>query len=314
MLYHESSDEMFISNKKIIRTNDCHTIMEIKALISSTLLFLMILIFGCNKPYVKLTDENAYYGDLDDNLKIETSNATYYFRKSGGGFSGVIDLEGNDWIGHSKAPKSSGMWRGLPNTNIPGWRPEETGTVTKIVSEAYDRLTISCEKNDYECTWTFFPDHATMTVINADSNYYFSYEGAPNGQFDTTTNYFFRPDLRVKHFLGKPSEETDIINQGSESWEWCYFGDTKTNRALFFIHHEDDLLTDYYRPLGEMTVFGFGRSGSANELLEKVPQKFTIGFCRDTAYQFISAEIRNIVEVEGTAYKNNNLVAKIGIW
>jgi hypothetical protein len=50
---------------------------------------------GCTRPYVKLTDENARFGDLDGHLKIETSNATYFFRKVGGGFSGIIDDEGS---------------------------------------------------------------------------------------------------------------------------------------------------------------------------------------------------------------------------
>jgi len=265
-------------------------------IILSTVISLMIIVPGCNKPYVKLIDENAFYGDLDDNLRIETSNATYYFRKSGGGFSGIIDSEGKDWINHSKAPKSSGMWRGIPNTNIPGWRPEESGTETKIILKEQKKLKISCEKNNYECTWTFYPDHVTMTVIKADSNYYFSYEGAPNGLFDTSTNYFFRPDIGGRHFLGQPTEETDIKSMPSENWEWCYFGDTKTKRAFFFIHHEDDLIPDYYRPLGDMTVFGFGRTGNANENLIVVPQNFTIGFYPDTAYQVISDKIKNIVE------------------
>ena len=181
------------------------------SIIFSIVISLMIMVQGCDKPYVKLTDENAFYGDLDDNLKIETSDATYYFRKSGGGFSGIIDSEGNDWINHSKA-------------------------------------------------------------------------------------YLFRPDIGGRHFLGEPTEETDIKSKPLESWEWCYFGDTKTKRAFYFIHHEDDLLPDYYRPLGEMTVFGFGRTGNANENIIVVPQNFTIGFYPDTAYQVISDKIRNIVE------------------
>ena len=270
--------------------------MKNTSIIVSSIISLIIVLPGCNKPFVKLTDENAFYGDLDGNLKIETSNATYYFRKSGGGFSGIIDSEGNDWISHSEAPKSSGMWRGIPNTNIPGWRPEQSGTETKIILQEEKKLKISCEKNNYKCTWTFYPDHATMTVLEADSNYYFSYEGAPNGLFDTTTNYLFRPDIGKRHYLGKPTEETDIKSLPSENWEWCYFSDTKTNRAFYFIHHEDDLIPDYYRPLGEMTVFGFGRTGNANENLITVPQKFTIGFCPDTTYQVISEKITNIVE------------------
>ncbi len=83
-------------------------------------------------------------------------------------------MEENDWISHCKAPKSSGMWRGLPNTNVPGWRPEESGTEAKIILMGQDKLIIFCGKNNYKCTWTFYPDHATMTVIKADSNYYFS--------------------------------------------------------------------------------------------------------------------------------------------
>lgn len=247
------------------------------------------------KPFVKLTDENAFYGDLDNHLKIETSKATYFFRKSGGGFSGLIDVEGNDWISHSKSPKSAGVWRGLPNTNIIGWRPELSGTETKIIARESDKLIISCEKNNNKCTWTFYPDHATMTVIKADSNYYFSYEGAPNGKFDKSTNYFFRPGLGKRHFLGHPTEETDIKALPLENWEWCYFGDTKTKRSFFLIHHEDDLIPDYYRPLEYMTVFGFGRSGNATENLAKVPQRFSIGFCKDTTYQVLSEKIKHIV-------------------
>ncbi|MEX1239988.1 MAG: hypothetical protein WEB30_09725 [Cyclobacteriaceae bacterium] len=251
---------------------------------------------GCTQPYVKLTDENASYGDLDGHLKIETSNATYFFRKAGGGFSGIIDKEGKDWISHSDAPKSSGMWRGIPNTNVPGWRPEQSGTETRVILQEDDKIVISCEKNNYRCTWTFYPEYATMNVIEADSNYYFSYEGAPNGKFDTTSNYFFRPDKQIRHFLDKPSDETDIKAQPSENWEWCYFSDTNTKKALFFIHHEDDVFPDYYRPLPDMTVFGFGRTGNADENLTEVPQSFTIGFSSDTTFQVVSDKVRDIVE------------------
>lgn len=164
--------------------------MKFSAVIIFTTLSLITLLSCCARPFVKLTEENAFYGGLDGNLKIETPQTTYYFRKSGGGFSGIIDAEGKNWISHSNAPKSSGMWPGLPNTNIPGWRPEQSGTETKIILKERDKLVISCEKNNYKSTWTFFPDYATMSVIKADSNYYFSYEGAPNGKFDPTTTTF----------------------------------------------------------------------------------------------------------------------------
>jgi len=268
--------------------------MKVKSIIF-VLIVMILFLASCKKSFVKLTDKNSFYAGLDDHFKIETSNATYFFRKSGGGFSGIIDSEGNDWIGHSSATKSEGKWRGLPNTNIIGWRPEQSGTETKIISQAKDKLVILCEKNNNKCTWTFYHDHATMTVIKADNNYYFSYEGAPYGKFETTTNYLFRPDIGKRHFLGQPTEQTDIKAMPSESWEWCYFGDTKTNRALFFIHHEDDVIPDFYRPLGQMTVFGFGRTENASENIKDVPQNFTIGFSADTTCQVIADKVRRIV-------------------
>ena len=259
-------------------------------------ILLMVLVAGCSRQFVKLTAENVSYGGLDGNLKIETSRATYYFGKQGGGFTGIIDKDGKDWIGHSSAKGPTGQWRGIPNTNIPGWSPEESGTRTTIITEEQNKLVISCEKKGYECTWTFYPDHATMNMLKADSNYYFSYEGTPNGKFDTISSYFFRPDLNKRYFMGRTSPETDIKTLPSENYEWCYFGDTNTKRAFYLVHHEDDSIPDYYRPMNGMTVYGFGRTGKSNENLTKVPQHFSLGFCRDTAYQYISKEIGRIVK------------------
>jgi hypothetical protein len=43
--------------------------MKKTIILVSTVISLVIMVPGCNKPYVKLTDENAFYGDLDDNLR-----------------------------------------------------------------------------------------------------------------------------------------------------------------------------------------------------------------------------------------------------
>ena len=268
----------------------------ISTLYFCVIISVMVSLVGCDKPYVRLTKVNVSYGDLDGNMKIETSSATYFFREQGGGFTGIIDRDGKDWIGHNNGKGPIGQWRGIPNTNIAGWRPEKSGSKTKIILQTPDKLVLSCEKGGYECTWTFFPDHATMNVLKADSNYYFSYEGAPNGKFDTITSYFFRPDLNKRYFMGRTSPETDIKMLPSENYEWCYFGDTNTKHAFYMVHHEDDSIPDYYRPMNGMTVYGFGRTGKSNENLTKVPQHFSIGFCADTTFYFISNSIRKIVK------------------
>jgi hypothetical protein len=56
------------------------------------------------------------------------------------------------------------------------------------------------------------------------------------------------------------------------------------------------MFPDYYRPLPDMTVFGFGRTGSAEENLTEVPQSFTIGFSSDTTFQVIADRVIDIVE------------------
>jgi hypothetical protein len=254
-----------------------------------------LILLSCSKEQVRIVDEDASYGGLDGHLKIETPAATYFFRKEGGGFSGVLDRDGIDWIGHSDQDKSAGQWRGIPNTNTVGWRPEQNGSTTKIEVQEKDRVVISCSKNNYKCIWSFYPDRATMTITEADSVYYFTYEGAPNGKFDTTSSYLVRPDLKGKHYLGQATDESDIEAQSGESWEWCYFSDDNTKRALCFIHHEDDTVPDLYRPLDQMTVFGFGRTGAATENLTSIPQSFSIAFCEENSLEAVKNKVTDIM-------------------
>src|SRR5690606_16188948 len=54
-------------------------------------------------------------------FRIETGSAVYYYDKSGGGFSRMIDADGNDWINYNGNPDAaypygaSGGFRGIPN-------------------------------------------------------------------------------------------------------------------------------------------------------------------------------------------------------
>jgi hypothetical protein len=243
---------------------------------------------------VMVAEENAVWGGQKGHLKILTPTATYYFFKEGGGLSGMVDRDGVDWIGYSTAEKSKGQWRGIPNTNRVGWRPNQSGSQTMVVQNGPDCVRLDVRKNQWQCQWDFFADHATMTMLQGDSSYYFCYEGAPNGQFDPQSGYLMRPDLPGLYPLGQPTEESDIRMADDETWEWIGFGQKGVSRVLFLIHHADDDIPDKYRPLGEMTVFGFGRTGSAIENLTEIPQSFSIGFCEDSSPTAVAAHVRNM--------------------
>ena len=72
-----------------------------------------------------------------DTLRITTPGATYHFDTAGGGFSSLVDADGNDWIGYSTAPRSSGEFRGIPNLIYPEgtFHPGATGVTTSVVEE-----------------------------------------------------------------------------------------------------------------------------------------------------------------------------------
>ena len=60
-----------------------------------------IFLEACNQT----TIEDASYEDRP-HFKIETTNATYYYDKAGGGLSRVIDRDGVDWVHYNGDPKA----------------------------------------------------------------------------------------------------------------------------------------------------------------------------------------------------------------
>lgn len=70
----------------------------------------------------------------------------------------------------------------------------------------------------------------------------------------------------------------------------------QAGRSLFLLHHEADSVTDCYWPMeGNMTVFGFGRTGHGRKLrplMTAIPSRFSIGFVESLDY----GDIRQAVE------------------
>ncbi len=258
---------------------------------------------------VSYVDNVTFAGQAS--YQISTPEATYYYHKFGGGFAGMEDKNGIEWLGFDPTPGSGsgGEYRGVPNAvyNPPNpgfFHPGFTNSTSSIVNSGPLKLTIDTKSTDsgnpWECTWEVFPQYARMTMlVQGNSTYWFLYEGTPGGAYNATTNYVVRSD--------------GTKTPGGTTWdgavgdpEFVYFGDQGVNRVLYFVHHESDNLEDSYRPQNDtMTVFGFSRDLVVTSFFNSVPQHFTMGFSEDTTFngasKVVLASYKNIPGTLGSA-------------
>ncbi len=259
------------------------------------LTFILIVVSGmfmlsCNN--ISIEDES--YEDRS-HFKIETKTATYFFDKAGGGLSRVIDSDGVDWINYNGDPHAvvpsgaSGGYRGIPNMV---YRYEDGGAghpgFDQCISEKIDKNTIRTQSKSgkWQWAWTFFDDHASLTIEKADPDrtFWFLYEGPVAGSFNPDRKYWGTD-------LGGPRTETPSLNRGENivgNWQWVYFGDNETNRVFYVAQHPKDTLNDFFAYMGDtkegnssadgMLVFGFSRDNGTKALETKKGVTYTIGF------------------------------------
>ncbi len=227
-------------------------------------------------------------------LIVHTPAATYYYDQQGGGFSRIIDLDGNDWVGFKRKPKdeypaaAASAYRGLPNLVFKG---AEGGAghpgFTQCKSEAVagNKIKTTSKSGKWAWTWTFHNDHAQLTVekTNAQQPYWFLYEGTPGGKFQPEA-YYWGSDK------DGPVSRTPDFYHNNPQWgfyHWIYAGHQDADRVLFMMQLKNDDQTDLVSYLGNtekglespdgMTVFGFGRNQDTKPLILQ-PQQFVIGF------------------------------------
>jgi len=245
---------------------------------------------------VRLLPDSTTMGGLPA-YRIETPAAVYVLEKAGAGLARMIDPDDHDWISYDHTPGSGarGEYRGFPNAvhqqagNY--FHPKNDATdvsTTKVEYEGSDRVTISAESAGglWACRYDFFPTHCTftMTRMPSDKRYWVLYEVTPGGNYDDTD--WWMTSARSKRQPLTVPHEGDI-----PAPEWIAFGDEKLNRVLYLLHHEDDDHPDrFYQMDRQMTVFGFGREG-LKKYLDRVPQRFTIGFLETTDYREIAKAI-----------------------
>ena len=267
---------------------------------------LVPLVYGCESgaplteapaPAVEIAD-TTYEGT--PHFLISTEGATYWYDKAGGGFSRIVDRDGNDWVAFRREPwdrypaSAASAYRGLPNlvfgsdesgAGHPGFerclsvRTGERSITSVTRSEGVQT------PGRWRWTWTFHDTHATLDVeaVDPDHPYWFLYEGPPAGRFAPDVQYWGTSE-------GGPRRATPDYYGGATdvgTWRWAYFGDDEAPRVFFAAQHERDDEADLFGYLGNteaglgapdgMVVFGFGRADGARPLLTR-PHTFTIGF------------------------------------
>jgi hypothetical protein len=235
--------------------------------------------------------ETTYEGK--PHFVIETKEITWYFDKEGGGFSRMIDHDGNDWITFKREPwgmypeSAASAFRGIPNMVFKG----DDGGAGHPGHEKCnswlegDKIITESKSGKWKLQWTFFDDHALLEIMQADpaQPYWFLYEGSPGGKY-SPMDYCFGTSA------GGPETQLPDFWKGqitTGNFSWMYAGSNTSERTFFMAQLTPDDKTDMVSFLGNtnegiaspdgMTVFGFGRDDKGNALLTG-NHKFVVGF------------------------------------
>ncbi len=244
-----------------------------------------------NDPTLKISE--GTYQDRS-HFVIHTPSATYYLDKAGGGFSRIIDQQGNDWVSYKvdhqeRYPAAAASsFRGVPNLVF---NSDDGGAghpgFDKCTSEktAWNVITVNTLSGKWQWTYTFYNDYVVLSVLKTDPEqaYWFLYEGTPGGSYAIKKQYYGTSKS------GPSYEKPDFFKGESvfESYRWAYFGHQDTDRIIYLFQAESDQQKDILGYLGNskagmkspdgMTVFGFGRGENTQPLL-KGQNEFVIGF------------------------------------
>ncbi|MEM9141431.1 MAG: VCBS repeat-containing protein [Bacteroidota bacterium] len=216
---------------------------------------------------------------------IKTNTAIYYYDIAGGGFSRILDVFGNDWIGYRAEPwnqypaSAASAFRGLPNLVFASKKDMGAGHPghDKCVSEfvAPNKIYTRTKSGLWEWQWTFCADHAKLEILHTEDDvpYWFLYEGTPGGQYAPSES-FYSSDL-----YGPQSDVPDFYlgKIDFKPFRWAYFGRRNVDATFFVAQLQKDRALGMMSYLGNtkkgasspdgMTVFGFGRGPDTKPLL-----------------------------------------------
>ncbi len=270
--------------------------------------------------------ETTLHGDMDC-FRIKTPSATYLYGKRGAGFASMLDKDGRDWGSYRPGGKAWGEYRGLPKCGQPtkffhcgygyGQYATDNPFASRVSAREEGHVRVESETRDGKsaCTWDFYPDRATLTLLRIDQpTFWFLYEGTPGGQLDAAKDFVLRSD----------GTKTTLDQPWSQVVPWVCFGAAESPVGLVCVNHQspEPGETDSYvswpfakeadGSFQEMTVFGFGRKGYKELIqhtpdLKQLPARYTIAFveradfatARSLCDRFRMAEANNASQPPG---------------
>jgi len=252
---------------------------------------LVAMLTSAPSASAKVTIATAQYEGAE-HFVVRTRSATYWYDRAGGGFSRLLDADGRDWISFRREPwnqtpaAAASSYRGIPNFVFGAGESGagHPGFSHCVSVQAGESIITTSRSGNYRWIWTFFEDHARVTVERAGpAGYWFLYEGTPGGSY-APKNWYWGHDRQ-----GPLREMPDFL-KGERSVgaiRWVYFGDDRSPRVLLLAQHESDTIPDSFGVMGNtraglassdgMVVFGFGRAKEAKPLLTEVPRTFSLG-------------------------------------
>lgn len=228
-------------------------------------------------------------------FRIKTSTAVYLYDPAAGGFSSILDKQGNDWVDYQDNDNpeypaaAASTYRGLPNLVFGGdddgaGHPGFTQCESRVVGR--NKIHTVSLSGEWAWTWTFFKDAARLDIIiaPADRNYWFLYEGPIGGSYNPRSS-FWATDLQEPQTM-IPDHYQEESSRGQH--RYFYFGEKNNPYVFFMAQAKPDTHTDHFSYLGNeeigaadspdgMAVAGFGRAAGATPLLSGT-NTFLIGF------------------------------------
>jgi hypothetical protein len=251
-----------------------------------------------------------------DCFRVETPHGTYIYQKTAGGFSSLLDKDGNDWLNFHPDPspdypRSAGnAFRGMPNLVFGGeedgyGHPGFAGCTSEQIGDSSIQTTSLCKR--WQWQWGFFEKYAKLTMlrVNPDRAYWFLYEGTPAGRYEPHQQ-FWGTSEGVRN--DKPNFYTNDAAFGS--WSWVYMGDTSVKRTFFMMQSrasERDMFgflscdKDSLYGRDGMIVCGFGRNESSKPKLRGGGKTFYVGLVDKAVndpktHTFLEQHLRTMLE------------------
>ncbi len=230
-------------------------------------------------------------------FKVRTKSATYFYDPMAGGFSSIMDKDGNDWVAYKDDPApaypaaAATSYRGLPNLVYQGQddgagHPGFDKCESRVVGR--NKIQTVSRSGEWAWTWTFFSDAARLDMVKVAEQrpYWFLYEGPVGGSYLPASTFWATetsaPSYKIHdHYAG------DVYRAQHRLF---YFGEREHPVAFFMAQLTPDQELDHFSLLGNaqdgaekssdgMVVAGFGRNEGAKPLLTG-KHSFLIGFVR----------------------------------